>query len=106
MIASLATIYKEHAKVFKAFCDETRLQILELLCDGEKCACDLVEQLGVRQSGLSYHMKVLVESGVVESRQEGKWTNYKISVNGSADAIALLRELITPSKVVEESEAL
>ncbi|HBL67760.1 MAG TPA: transcriptional regulator, partial [Firmicutes bacterium] len=47
----MATIYKEHAKVFKAFCDETRLQILELLCDGEKCACDLVEQLGVRQSG-------------------------------------------------------
>lgn len=93
----MATVYEEHAKVFKAFCDETRLRILELLCDGEKCACVLVEQLDLGQSGVSYHMKILVESGVVESRQEGKWTHYKISEKGSADAISLLRELTTPN---------
>jgi ArsR family transcriptional regulator len=45
---------------------------LELLRSGEKCACVLLEQLDLGQSGLSYHMKILVESGVVESRQEGK----------------------------------
>ena len=100
----MATIYEELARVFKAFCDENRLRILELLRDGEKCACVLVEQLGLRQSGLSYHMKVLVESGVVESRQEGKWTHYKISANGVVDAIALLRELTKPGKTVEECE--
>lgn len=95
----METKYEEHAKVFKAFCDEKRLQILELLRAGEKCACVLLEQLDLGQSGLSYHMKILVESGVVESRQEGKWTHYKISEKGSAYAAALLKELTTPNAV-------
>jgi ArsR family transcriptional regulator len=99
----LKRIYKKHAKVFKAFCDENRLQILELLRGGEKCACVLLEQLDLSQSGLSYHMKILVESGIVESRQEGKWTHYKMSEKGSAYAIALLKELTTANTVIEEN---
>lgn len=98
----MATIYEEHAKVFKALCDEKRLRILELLRGGEKCACVLLEQLDLGQSGLSYHMKILVESGIVESRQEGKWTHYKISKNGSVHAITLLKELTTQNTVIEE----
>ena len=92
----METIYEEQAKVFKAFCDENRLQILELLRGGEKCACILLEKLDLGQSGLSYHMKILVESGVVESRQEGKWTHYKISEKGADYAAALLEKLTTP----------
>ena len=98
----MSTIYEEHAKVFKALCDEKRLRILELLRCGEKCACVLLEQLEIGQSGLSYHMKILVESGVVESRQEGKWTHYKISEKGSAYAVNLAKELTTPNKVTED----
>lgn len=98
----MATVYEEHAKVFKAFCDEKRLRILELLRGGEKCACVLLEQLDLGQSGLSYHMKILVESGVVESRQEGKWTHYKISDQGSSYAASLLKQLTTPNAVSEE----
>ncbi len=96
-------IYEEHAKVFKAFCDENRLHILELLRSGEKCACVLLEQLHLGQSGLSYHMKLLVESGIVESRQEGKWTHYKISEKGSAYAGTLLKELTTPNIITNKS---
>ncbi len=99
----MAIIYEDHAKIFKAFCDEKRLRILELLRGGEKCACVLLEQLDLGQSGLSYHMKILVESGIVESRQEGKWTHYKISEKGSTYAIALLKELTTPNTVIEEN---
>ncbi|MEA5144346.1 MAG: metalloregulator ArsR/SmtB family transcription factor [Oscillibacter sp.] len=99
----MATIYEEQAKVFKAFCDDKRLRILELLRGGEKCACVLLEQLDLGQSGLSYHMKILVESGVVESRQEGKWTHYKISEKGSAYAADLLKQLTTPNTVTEEN---
>lgn len=98
----MRSVYKEHAKVFKAFCDEKRLQILDLLRGGEKCACVLLEQLDLGQSGLSYHMKILVESGVVESRQEGKWTYYKISKQGRDSSINLLKEITTPNTVTEE----
>lgn len=97
----MAGIYEEYAKVFKAFCDEKRLRILELLRGGEKCACVLIEQLGIGQSAISYHMKVLVDSGVVESWQEGKWTHYQISETGSAYARQLLRELTTPDQTVK-----
>lgn len=97
----MATVYEEHAKVFKAFCDDKRLRILELLRGGEKCACVLLEQLDLGQSGLSYHMKILVESGIVESWQEGKWTHYKISEKGSAYAGILLKELTTPNTITE-----
>ena len=48
------------------------------------------------QSGLSYHMKVLCESGLVESRQEGKWTHYQLSRTGRKCAVKLLLELTTP----------
>lgn len=95
------TVYEKQATVFKAFCDDKRLRILELLRGGEKCACVLLEQLDLGQSGLSYHMKILVESGIVESRQEGKWTHYRISEKGSAYAGTLLKELTTPNTVTE-----
>lgn len=87
--------YEGQAKVFKAFCDESRQMILEMLRSGEKCACVLLEQLDIRQPTLSYHMKILCESGIVESRQEGKWTHYKISEKGSEYALQLLKSLTT-----------
>lgn len=88
--------HENNAKVFKAFCDEKRLAILELLRSGEKCACVLIEQMDIGQSSLSYHMKILCESGIVESRQEGKWTHYKLSESGSKYAAELLIQLTTP----------
>ena len=85
------------AKRFKAFCDENRLKIIELLQGGEKCACELIDCLDMGQSTLSYHMKILCESGIIINRQEGKWAHYRISTEGSAAAIAFLQALTTPS---------
>lgn len=95
--------YEQDAKVFKAFCDENRLKVLERLRGGEKCACALIEDLGIGQSALSYHMKILVESGIVSARQEGKWTHYSISESGSAKALELLGILTTPFDEREEN---
>ena len=89
----MATPYEERAKVFKALCDERRQRILELLRGGEKCACVLMEQMEMPQSSLSYHMKILCDSGIVSSREEGKWIHYRISRRGSERAIELLKEL-------------
>lgn len=92
----MATNYEEVARVFKAFCDPRRLQILELLRSGEKCACMLQGELDFGQSALSYHMKILCESGIVASRQEGKWTHYRLSQSDASAAIGLLHRLTTP----------
>lgn len=85
--------YQADAKVFKAFCDENRLMILEMLQSGEKCACHLIDNMNIGQSTLSHHMKILCESGVVVGRREGKWTYYSISSQGSEYAGELLKKL-------------
>ncbi|MDD4774333.1 MAG: metalloregulator ArsR/SmtB family transcription factor [Eubacteriales bacterium] len=90
-------IYADRVKIFKAFCDEKRLRILELLQSGEKCACVLTDELDMPQSSLSYHMKILCDSGIVDSRPEGKWTYYKLCEKGGGEAMSLLREIITPN---------
>ncbi len=54
--------YLSDARIFKAFCDENRLQLLELLRTGGKCACALLEQLHISQSPLSSHMRILCDS--------------------------------------------
>ena len=93
----MVNLYKRIAQVFKAFCDETRLMVLSHLQDGEKCACVLLARVSVSQPTLSHHMKVLVESGIVAARKEGKWMYYSISQEGSEKAIALLKELTAVS---------
>lgn len=89
--------HQEDAKVFKALCDPKRLAILEQLRSGEKCACVLQEPMDLTQSGLSYHMKILCDSGIVASRQEGKWTHYRLSEAGRKMAMERLRAIITPN---------
>mgnify|MGYP001407213690 FL=1 len=91
----MKTEHEKNAQVFKALCDENRLRILEMLRSGENCACELLDRLEIGQSALSYHMKILVASGIVKSRQEGKWTHYRISEEGSMYAAVLLKELTT-----------
>ena len=99
----MATTNEEYTKAFKAFCDEKRLRILELLRNGEKCACELMEELDMPQSSLSYHMKILYEAGIVDSRPDGKWLYYKISNKGIDKAVMILKALTMPNVVVEES---
>lgn len=85
--------YRKVAKVFKAFCDENRLMILDMLQSGEKCACKLLDDLDIGQSTLSHHMKILCESGMVVSRKQGKWTYYAINEKATERAKELLEEI-------------
>ncbi|MGN0154550.1 MAG: ArsR/SmtB family transcription factor [Lachnospiraceae bacterium] len=89
---------RKTAIMFKAFCDENRLQILQLLRDGEKCACRLLEEMQITQPTLSHHMKILCDSGVVTGRKEGKWMHYSISKQGLEDVMYFLEELMKELK--------
>jgi len=94
----METIYQQRARVFKAFCDERRQRILELLQTGEQCACKLIEGTGMPQSTLSYHMKILCESGIVHGREVGKWTHYRLNPDGCDLAMELLQAITTEQK--------
>lgn len=67
------------ALICKALSDSNRLQIVQMLSDGEKCGCKLLEQFDITQPTLSHHMKVLCDCGLVESRKEGKWSYYSLN---------------------------
>lgn len=88
--------FKSIVKVFKALDDEKRLQILEMIQSGERCACVILEDMQISQSTLSHHMKILCDSGIVTGRKEGKWIYYSISPEGSAKAMELLDRLTSP----------
>ena len=90
------------ALIFKAFCDENRLQILELLRGGEKCACKLLEELSISQPTLSHHMKILCDSGIVVGRKEGKWMHYRISRSGVEMAKEYLNGLTDAQNLDEQ----
>ena len=89
---------KRMAAMFKALADENRIQILELLRDGERCACRLLEEMKITQPTLSHHMKILCDSGVVVGRKEGKWMHYSISEDGMRDVRNYLDELMKNTK--------
>ena len=88
----MENLKKHSARIFKAFCDENRLTILEMLRNGEKCACVLLEEMNITQPTLSHHMKILVESGIVAARKEGKWMYYSINKVGCEEAALLLKK--------------
>ena len=86
--------YKSAAKMFKALDDEKRLQILDMIRVGEKCACVILEDMQISQSTLSHHMKILCESGIVHGRKDGKWVYYSIDKEGSKRLARLLASLV------------
>lgn len=87
---------KKTAVVFKAFCDENRIRILQLLQEGEKCACELLEKMNITQPTLSHHMKILCDSGIVAGRKDGKWMYYSVSEEGVKYARTCFDMLTSP----------
>ena len=90
--------------IFKAFCDENRIRILQLLLDGEKCACRLLEEMNITQPTLSHHMKILCDSGIVVGSKEGKWIHYSLSEEGIESAQRYLALLKTCSNANKREE--
>ena len=70
------------ARLFHALSDETRLEILERLRNGEQCVCELTDYLQAAQSRLSFHLKVLKEAGFIRDRPEGRWIYYAWDARG------------------------
>jgi ArsR family transcriptional regulator len=79
--------------LFHALSDETRLAILELLRDGERCVCELTDALDVAQSRLSFHLRVLRDAGLVSDRRDGRWIYYTAERAVFSEAESLLATL-------------
>lgn len=89
--------YADSALIFKAMSDETRLKIIDMLSCDELCACDILEEFEITQPTLSYHMRILTESGLVYARKDGAWTRYTLNLE-LIDSIKMFLGTITSDK--------
>jgi ArsR family transcriptional regulator len=96
-VISLEKDYGSYTAFMKALSDETRLRIFDMLSAGELCACKILEEFHITQPTLSYHMKILCESGLVFGRKDGIWMKYSLNQE-SLDRIKELFEGISDGK--------
>jgi ArsR family transcriptional regulator len=68
----------EARALLKALADPVRLRVIESLGGGERCVCELTAELGLAQSKLSFHLKVMRQAGLLHARQEGRWIYYRL----------------------------
>ena len=87
------------ADVLKAVAHPVRLQVLDLLRDGERCVCDVAEALGTGRSNASRHLAVLLKAGLAERRKEGLKAFYRLRTSRALRftecVMAVLRERIS-----------
>ncbi len=91
------TAAEDQARFLKCIGEPTRLQILKLLAEGEKCVGELTSVLGKEQSLISHHLRALRECSIVTERQEAQKVYYKLTQGRLAsfiiDCEALMKEL-------------
>ena len=80
------------ARRFYALSDETRLRVVQLLADGERCVCEIQAALGASQSRLSFHLKVLRDAGLVNDRRAGRWVHYSLRPDVLEEIVTFVQE--------------
>ncbi len=70
---------KDFIKVMKALSDPNRIKIIKLLQRKVLCVCEMHEALGLAQSTVSKHLKILEEAEFITYKKDGLWVNYRLS---------------------------
>src|SRR5688500_9630175 len=78
------------AELFHALSDPIRMDVVTLLLDGERCVCDLMADLEMAQSRLSWHLKTLSDAGIISGRREGRWNYYTLNPDALSEAQDIL----------------
>jgi len=85
---------KKFIRVMKALSDPNRVRVLKLLQVGELCVCEIQKLLGLAQSTVSKHMKILEDAGLVDRRRQGTWILYSLADGSESEyAAAMLKDL-------------
>jgi len=83
------------ASVLKALAEPARLRLVSLVAahsDTEACVCDLTEPVGLSQPTVSHHLKILVDAGILQREQRGKWAYYRLV----PETLTSISALLTP----------
>jgi ArsR family transcriptional regulator, arsenate/arsenite/antimonite-responsive transcriptional repressor len=81
---------REFIKVMKALSDPNRVKIVKLLQRKVLCVCEIKEALGLAQSTVSKHLKILEEAGLVRFTKDGLWVNYHLADGAESPYAAIM----------------
>jgi ArsR family transcriptional regulator len=87
-------LYKIHAEMCKVFSNHTRLELLDLLRDGEQSVSELMEETGSSQANISQHLSIMKSKGIVISNRRGKNIYYKLTNPRIIDAFDIIKEVL------------
>lgn len=79
---------KDFIRVMKALSDPNRVKVVKMLQQKQMCVCEMREALGIAQPTVSKHLKILEDAGLVQSKKDGLWVNYRL-VGGGANPYAV-----------------
>lgn len=91
-------------KIFKALGDRSRLRIINMLSEKAMCVCEITDVLGLSQSTVSGHLRVLKEAGLVDDEKDGLWVEYRLCTDKSfnSDILHLILDILKSDKKIEE----
>lgn len=100
---------KQSARIFKALSDETRLRILKMLEERPLCVCEIQYVLKGSQPNVSHHLKTLTDAGLLQSKKDGLWVDYRLPDKPvtplHAAALSLVRKGLARDPVVKKDLA-
>ena len=85
--------YRLQARMVKALAHPTRLQMLALLREGERCACEFGPLMGLGQANVSQHLSVLRKVNLVDTRRDGVRVMYSLSDERTGDVLDTLAHI-------------
>lgn len=85
---------KDFIRVMKALSDPNRVKVVKMLQEKEMCVCEIQEALGLAQPTVSKHLKILEDAGLLQSRKDGLWVNYRLAAGESNPyAVEMLKQM-------------
>ncbi len=101
-LSQTKTIYDLQAEICSSLASPVRLQILDLVSEGEKTASELLEVLDIPKANLSQHLAVLKDAGILQSRKEGLFQYMSLALPKIKDACVLVRSVLLEKIAKEE----
>lgn len=97
-------VNKLTADFLKSLAHPARVNIIKQLAPGERCVCELIQELELEQSNLSQHLTVLKKQGIIDSRKEGTKVIYKVIYPGVLEIVNLVEDIL--GEQVSKSQSL
>jgi DNA-binding transcriptional ArsR family regulator len=97
-------VIKLTSDIFKTLSHPVRLNILRILKDGERCVCEIIEELDIEQSNLSQHLGLMKKQGLLDTRKDGQKVIYRIVYPSVLEVIAAAEK--TLSEQIAHSQSL